>query len=104
MNRCSCFVHPCSNGIAGAIESPRIFKQDALPAGLAWYNVQKLITSTNGDRPRDIRDRAILMLLSIYGFRSGEIAKLRLEDLDWEREIINVYRSKQSVTQSYPIV
>jgi len=93
----------CSNGIAGAIESPRIFRQEALPAGLAWDNVQKLIVSTNGDRPRDIRDRAILMLLSIYGFRSGEIAKLRLEDLDWEREIINVYRSKQRVTQSYPL-
>jgi site-specific recombinase XerD len=93
----------CTNGIAEAIESPRIFKQEALPAGFAWDNVQKLIASTDGDRPRDIRDRAILMLLSIYGFRSGEIANLRLEDLDWEREIINVYRSKQRITQSYPL-
>jgi len=93
----------CANGIAGAIESPRIFKQEALPTRLTWDNVQKLIASTDGDRPRDIRDRAILMLLSIYGFRSGEIAQLRLEDLDWEREIINVYRSKQRITQSYPL-
>jgi site-specific recombinase XerD len=93
----------CANGIAEAIESPRIFKQEALPTGLDWDNVQKLLASTDGDRPRDIRDRAILMLLSIYGFRSGEIAQLRLEDLDWEREIINVYRSKQRITQSYPL-
>ena len=93
----------CANGIAESIESPRIFKQEALPTGLDWDNVQKLIASTDGDRPRDIRDRAILILLSIYGFRSGEIAQLRLEDLDWEREVINVYRSKQRITQSYPL-
>jgi integrase len=51
----------------------------------------------------DIRDRAILMLLSVYGFRSSEVAQMRLENLDWEREIISVYRSKQRTTQSYPL-
>jgi site-specific recombinase XerD len=93
----------CVSGIAEAIESPRIFKQEALPTGLNWADVQKLIASAHGDRSRDIRDRAILMLLSIYGFRSSEITQLRLEDLDWEREIINVRRSKQRTIQSYPL-
>jgi site-specific recombinase XerD len=93
----------CANGIAEAIESPRIFKQEALPIGLSWTDVQKLIASTDGDRSRDIRDRAILMLLSIYGFRSSEITQLRLQNLDWEQELINVYRSKQRTIQSYPL-
>ena len=70
----------CADGIAEAIESPRIFKQEALPTGLDWDNVQKLLTSTDSDRPRDIRDRAILMLLSVYGFRSGEIDMLNFID------------------------
>jgi integrase len=30
-------------------------------------------TSTNGADTRDVRDRAILMLLAIYGLRSGEV-------------------------------
>jgi len=30
-------------------------------------------------RPKDVRDRAILMLFAIYGLRVGEVAKLRLE-------------------------
>jgi integrase/recombinase XerD len=54
--------------------------------------------------PRDIRDRAILMLLTIYGLRSGEVRKLRLTDLDWSREIITVQRQKQHLTQCYPLV
>jgi hypothetical protein len=34
-----------------------------------------LIASASGDATRDIRDRAILILLATYGFRSGEVAR-----------------------------
>lgn len=93
----------CAAGIAEAIESPRVFKQEALPAGPDWYDVQRLIASSDTDRPKDVRDRPILMLLSIYGLRSAEVAHLRLDDLDWERERIRVFRSKQRRTQEYPL-
>ncbi len=94
----------CANGIADAIESPRIFKQEALPVGPAWEDVQKLLGSTETNVPVDIRDRAILILLAIYGFRSNEVIHLTLDDLDWEQEIINIYRSKSRITQTYPLI
>lgn len=40
-------------------------------------------TPTEGDRPGDVRARAILVVLITYGLRAGEVAGLRLEDLDW---------------------
>ena len=43
--------------------------------------------STVGEGPRDTRDHAILMLLAIYGLRSGEVQGLRLEDLDWTHDL-----------------
>ena len=46
----------------------------------------------SGDQPRDIRDHAILLLFAFYALRSAEVAGLRLEDLNWEREIIVVAR------------
>lgn len=94
----------CAGSIAASIDGPRLFKQEALPVGPAWVDVQRLITSTNADRPRDIRDRAILMLLAIYGFRSAEVAGLRLEQVNWEREIIAVLRPKQRRAQEYPLL
>jgi integrase/recombinase XerD len=94
----------CHSGIATAIQSPRIFRQEGLPGGPVWSDVQKLIASTNSDRPRDIRDRCMLMLFAIYGLRSGEVAKLRLEDFDWEQEVLTVWRPKQRRTQQYPLV
>ena len=37
---------------------------------------------------------AILMLLIAYGLRAGEVAGLRLDDLDWTEERLQVRRPK----------
>jgi len=68
----------CTPGIAAAIESPRLYAQEGLPAGPRWEDVQRLLNRTHGDRPGDIRDYAILMLLAAYGLRRGEVARLQL--------------------------
>jgi site-specific recombinase XerD len=94
----------CPPGIAAAIDAPRLFKQEGLPRGPRWVDVQRLTGSAAGESPRDTRDHAILMLLAIYGLRSGEVRGLRLEDLDWTGEVITVQRPKQRRTQYYPLV
>ena len=94
----------CSASIAAGIDGPRLFRHEGLPVGPPWSDVQRLIASADGDSARDIRDRAILMLLATYGFRSGEVAGLCLEDLNWESEIISISRPKQRRAQQYPLV
>jgi integrase len=37
----------------------------------------------------------MLLLIAVYGLRGGEVRNLRLEDIDWEREIIHIRRTKQ---------
>jgi site-specific recombinase XerD len=92
------------SGIADAVEAPRLFSQEGLPLGPTWDVVQQLIASTSGDRPVDIRDHAIVLLLAIYGLRRGEVARLRLEDVRWEDDTLQVVRPKQRCTQDYPLV
>ena len=94
----------CTATIAAGIDGPRLFRHEGLPVGPPWPDVRRLIASTEGDSPRDIRDRAILMLLATYGFRSGEVAGLSLEDLNWESEIISIARPKPRRAQEYPLV
>lgn len=96
--------HWCRAGLAEAIESPRLFRQETLPTGPDWAMVQQLIEHTNTDRARDIRDRAILILLAIYGLRSGEVANLELEQLDWAKQRLTVRRPKQRFSQEYPLI
>lgn len=54
-------------------------------------------------RHKDVRDRAILMLLATYGLRC-EVARLRLEDIDWEQELLRVRRAKGASRQTYPLL
>ncbi len=93
----------CPSGLAEAIKGPRLFAQESLPSGPSWPDVKRLLASVDGDAPVQIRDRAILLLLAIYGFRSGEVTRLLLEDFDWERELLRVTRTKTQQTQTFPL-
>jgi len=95
--------HWCRSGLS-VLDAPRIYRLESLPRGPVWSDVQKLLSSCAGSQPIEIRDHAMLLLIAVYGLRSGEVRYLRLEDLDWEREIIYVRRAKQRKSQHYPLV
>ncbi len=93
----------CRRGMAQLIIPPRIYPTETVPAGLAWDDIQRLLATTEGGRPTDKRDRAILMLLIAYGLRSGEVRGMRLDDIDWENETLHVRRAKSGRTDVYPL-
>ena len=88
---------------APAILSPRLFRQEDLPLGPAWTDVRRLIAANDGTTPLHLRNRAILLLLAVYGLRSGEVRGLRLEDIDWTRRVVLVRRSKTARVQEHPL-
>ena len=90
--------------LANGIYGPPIYSLEKLPAGPAWTDVQRLLSGLDTDCPKDIRDRAILMLFAIYGLREKEVAQLRLEHLDWEHDLLHVPRVKLRGTQLYPLL
>lgn len=94
----------CTTGLASSIELPRIYVMERIPQGPAWEDVQRLLSSADTGRNVDIRDRAVLLLLALYGLRRGEVAALRIDDLDWVNDRILVTRPKQRCAQSYPLV
>ncbi len=94
----------CSATITHEIHGPRIFTQEQLPLGPSWFDVSRLITSMETGHCRDIRDRALVMLIAMYGFRATEVASLRFEDIDWEQNLISVSRVKRRGKQTYPLI
>ena len=94
----------CARNIAVGIDAPRLYSQSTLPKGPSWAQVRRLIASIGTSNHADIRDRAIIILFAVYGFRLGEVQALRLEDIDWQRERIIVKRRKQYCVQLYPLV
>ncbi len=93
----------CMRGLAAAIFTGRAYPDETVPTQLKREDIERLLATTEGDRPVDKRDRAILMLLVAYGLRSGEVRGLQLHDIDWENEIVRVRRPKPGRTHFYPL-
>lgn len=93
----------CLSGLAESIQSPRMYSMVGLPEGPTWDQVQRLVSNLNTERPSHIRDRAIVLLLAVYGLRVGEICALTLDDLDWKQEKIRVRRPKNKRIQEFPL-
>ena len=72
-----------------------------------WLRVESAapirLPATEGDRPVEKRDRAILMVSIAYGLGAGEVGGLQLNDLDWENETLRVRRPKVGRTHLYPL-
>lgn len=51
-----------------------------------------------------IRDYAVLLLLSVYGLRSGEVTGLKLKDIDWRNELLYLRRVKNCAPQKLPLL
>lgn len=93
----------CRPGLAAGIVAPRYMADEVLPKGLQRSDVERLLASIQGSRPADTRDRAILMLFVSYGLRVGEVAGLRLDDLDWPSETLRVRCPKPGRTHLWPL-
>jgi len=93
----------CQPGLPQGILSPRLPKGTELPKGPSWVDVRRLIRSINKKTPEDLRAQAMVLLYSIYGLRSSEVARLRFDDFDWKNETFIVRRAKHGGVQQYPI-
>jgi integrase/recombinase XerD len=73
-----------------AVPSPAGWTQAGLPRALDRDQVAALLASCDPRTRTGRRDLAILTLLARLGLRAGEVAALRLDDIDWRRGEITV--------------
>jgi integrase/recombinase XerD len=93
----------CRRGLAATIMAPRVSAHENLPLGPSWDDVKRVLATCEGNRPSRIRDRALLMLLAVYGLRAGEVTALGLKDFDWKRAILIIPQSKSQRVRTYPL-
>jgi integrase/recombinase XerD len=69
--------------LGGAMPPVAVWRGARLPATMSAADVDAVLGSCDCSTVSGRRDRAILVLLARLGLRSGEVAALRLEDVDW---------------------
>jgi|ERR671922_334962 site-specific recombinase XerD len=74
----------------------------SIPRGIATDQVRQLLASINRRTAMGRRDYAILLLLARLGLRSGQVAFLELDDIDWNLGQLNV-RGKRGQRSELPL-
>jgi site-specific recombinase XerC len=89
--------------IAWAIEVPGLAVQRVRdPRGPGWAAVAAMISAAGGDKPRAVRDRAILWLLIGLGLRRAEVSSLDLVHFEGDRLWLVGKGRRQRETQTLP--
>ena len=79
-----------SPALIGAVPAAVRWRLSSLPRYLPADDIESVIASCDVARPLGMRDRAILLLLARLALRAGDVADLRLGDIDWRRARLHV--------------
>ena len=69
-------------------------RRRSLVRHLPAADVERLIESLSTASVRGLRDRAVILCVARLGLRSGEVAALRLDDIEWRQATVRVRARK----------
>jgi len=91
--------------LSPVVIGPKRYAFESIPLALRSDEVRKVLETTRKDRSqKGLRDYAILILLSSYGLRAGEVTALRLSDVDWQRDVLRIQHSKNGGPSELPLL
>jgi integrase len=92
-----------AKGWEAALPTVAQYRYAPLPRNLSEERVRDLWDACCGTQPRHLRYRAILSLSLGLGLRIGEVANLRLEDIDWKNGDIRIKDTKTHRDRILPL-
>jgi len=90
--------------LAKQVARPRLYSFSSLPRAIDWREVERTLAGIDRTTLVGARDYAVLVLLAYCGLRAGEVAGLRLDDIDWSHDTIRLGRPKPNVVDHLPLV
>jgi site-specific recombinase XerD len=73
----------CDQPLEGALPTIAQWRLSSIPRFLSDEQLQQVLGSLDTCSPYGLRDRAIVLCLATLGLRPGEVAALRLDDINW---------------------
>ncbi len=96
--------HTATN-LAQHVIAPLLYAYEGIPSALSPDQIAAVLETASKDRsPLGLRDYSILQLLAVYGLRSGEVSRLRLEDVDWRGDVLHIRHSKTGARSVLPLL
>jgi site-specific recombinase XerD len=80
----------CQAGLDTVVPAYAHWRFADMPRYLSAEQVSRLIAACDGESIARRRDRAIVLLLARLGLRAGDVAQLRLVDIEWQTGSLRV--------------
>jgi integrase/recombinase XerD len=96
------YLGEVSLDLAAAVPIVANWSMTSIPRAISAEHVRQLLASIDRRTAVGRRDYAILLLLARLGLRSGEVAFLELDDIDWNAGQVSV-RSKGGQRNTMPL-
>lgn len=93
-----------SANLAEAVVAPVQPRHEQPRRALPWDDVKRLLQAVDISSARGLRDYAILLMMSTYGFGAGEVIGLQFQDIDWTAGTLDIMRPKTGVTFTLPLL
>jgi integrase/recombinase XerD len=88
-----------------ALIGPKSYAFEGIPSTLRAEGIETVLRSAHQHRtPIGLRDYGMLLLLSTYGLRAGKTTALRLQDIDWAHDRLQIRHSKTGVCSELPLL
>jgi site-specific recombinase XerD len=89
--------------LSAAVLAPRVFQDEQCPRFLTRAEIDAVLAVIDRETITGRRDFAMICLLAVYGLRGIEVIRLRLDDIDWRRQLFCIRRRKAGNSTTYPL-
>ncbi len=90
------------NPLAGSVPAVPGWEVVTRPHAVTGQEITAVLAACDRRAARGRRDYAILMLLTRLGLRAGEVAAIRIDDIDWRQGLLTV-RGKGNTLAELPV-
>lgn len=80
------------------------YRQGALRDILGAHEIEEILNAVDQTTAIGRRDRAVLLLSIRYGLRPCDIRQLKIDDIQWRKEVITVHQAKTKRLLTLPLL
>lgn len=95
--------HSILDGTESLLPRLPYWRHASIPRRLSEDQLASLLGGCAGETPIDLRRRCLLLLFTRLGMRTGEVAALSVDDVDWANGCIFIKGSKNRRDRSLPL-
>lgn len=82
------------------VKDPIVLKKEILPSVYSIEEIREILLTFDRSTAKGKRDYIAMLLAAEYGLRASDIVQLRMTDIDWDKNEINIvqYKTKKPLT------